>query len=167
MASATETAASIRESLKKLGFTGRDISVRAESYLMGSTIHVRVINPRVSLAVARAVAARYEHVRRDDGTGEILGGGNRFVDVEHDRKTLAAAMAPVLDVVLALEVGQSAEVAGRIVGRLAENDFRVRLDDHVADQLCWGARHAARMLAELQLTEQGIHCRAVAVKVAA
>lgn len=87
--STTDHAAQLRAALKARGWTGRDVSVRADSYSMGSSIRVVIKNPAVPLAAVQALAQAHERVDRDQW-GEILSGGNRFVDVSYSPEALAA-----------------------------------------------------------------------------
>jgi len=81
MSNADRIAATIRAELKGEGWTSRDVSVRVERYSMGATVHVVVRRLwRVDVVKVRAIAERLESVRRD-ASGEILGGGNVYVDV--------------------------------------------------------------------------------------
>lgn len=90
-----ETAKNIRDQIKReLGATSRQVSVKAESYSMGSTIHVTVKDVNVSLAAVRRIALAHERVQRCRQTGEIMSGGNRFIDVEYSTE----ALRPLRDV---------------------------------------------------------------------
>lgn len=98
--STTDHAADIRQTLKaRYGWTSRDVSVRAESYSMGSSIHVRIKNPAVAIEPVRAIAMQSEDISRDERTGEILSGGNRFVYVSYTADALTALAAPHVDAV--------------------------------------------------------------------
>mgnify|MGYP001564267164 FL=1 len=84
----TEHAAEIRETLKREhSWTSRQVSVRAEHYSMGSSIHVEVKDPAIPLPVVKAVAEKAEDIRRD-GFGEILSGGNRYVSVRYSSEAM-------------------------------------------------------------------------------
>jgi hypothetical protein len=100
--STTEHAAQIRQTLKaKHGWSSRQVSVRADNYSMGSSIDVIIKDPAIPLPVVKAIAEVAEHIRRCEVSGEILGGGNRFVHVtysreaeaEHGRRYFAAVQA--------------------------------------------------------------------------
>lgn len=94
MKSAAAAANRIRTELKALfGWTSRDVSVRADSYSMGSTIRVTIKTARVIAAEVERIANSEEDVRRDH-TGEILCGGNRFVDVSYSDELMAALAVP-------------------------------------------------------------------------
>lgn len=83
--SCAEDAAEIRQTLKRQhGWTSRQVSVRAETYSMGSSIHVEIKDVAIPLPVVTEIAELAESIRRD-GWGEILSGGNRFVHVRYSR----------------------------------------------------------------------------------
>lgn len=99
-----EHAADIRKALKSQhGWTSRQVSVKTHNYSMGSSIHVTIKDANVPLAVVSAIARKAERIHRD-GYGEILGGGNRFVDVSYDWDTLKQMGQKWL---LAVEVAES------------------------------------------------------------
>lgn len=83
---ATEAAARIRAAYKAKGWSSRMIGVRADQYSMGSTIRVEIKDPRIRKRDAEEIANTAERISRCEMTGEILSGGNRFVDVEHSRE---------------------------------------------------------------------------------
>jgi hypothetical protein len=75
-----EAARRIRTALKAKGWSCRKVSVRIDRFSMGSAIVVRILDATIPKAMVEAVANEFESVRRD-AFGEILGGGNRYVDV--------------------------------------------------------------------------------------
>ena len=82
--SAADDAATIRSTLKREhGWTSRQVSVRAENFSLGSAVNVIVRDPAIPLPVVKAVAEDFERIRRCEVTGEILGGGNRYVSVKY------------------------------------------------------------------------------------
>lgn len=84
----TEHAATIRATLKRdHGWTGRQVSVRSDLYSMGSSIRVVIRDPSVPIETVRRVAMPAEKVDRDQ-FGEILSGGNRYVEVSYDWEVL-------------------------------------------------------------------------------
>jgi len=85
--STTDRAAQIRAALKAKGWSSRDISVKAEYYSMGSSLHIRIKNPAVPLAPVEAIANAHESIDRDQ-FGDILSGGNRFVHVGYTSEAL-------------------------------------------------------------------------------
>ena len=92
---AAEAAREIRTRLKAAGVPARAVSVRASSYSMGSTISVKILDIAIDFATVKAAANPEEHVRRDE-YGEILGGGNRFVDLSYCDDVLAAVAASLV-----------------------------------------------------------------------
>lgn len=93
-------AQNIREALKaELNLNSRKVSVRDESGSLETSVHVRVKDATVNLAAVRAVAERFENVRRCEIVGDILGGGNTFVSVEYTPEALAAGGAQYVEAV--------------------------------------------------------------------
>lgn len=86
----TEHAAEIRAAFKALGWSSRKVSVRADHFSMGSSIDVTIKDPCVSTTKAKAIAEGAQSIRRCEISGEILGGGNRYVHVRHSRECEAA-----------------------------------------------------------------------------
>ena len=96
----TDRAAQIRQALKtRHGWTSRDVSVRADYYSMGSSIHVTIKNADVTLAAVKAVAEAHESISRCELTGEILSGGNRYVHVSYARAAADVLRARMIGVV--------------------------------------------------------------------
>lgn len=77
----TEAAAEIRAELKKRGISSRQVSVRADYYSMGSSIEILIKDGAINHAKVKAIAEGKERIHRCQVTGEILGGGNRYVSV--------------------------------------------------------------------------------------
>ena len=94
MGMSATTARAIRSDLKAKGYGPRDVSVRNDSYSMGSTVRVRVRRADIRLGEIEQLARKHERVSRDD-SGEILGGGNTYVDVEYADEALAPAVEPL------------------------------------------------------------------------
>lgn len=95
----TERAAMIRAELKaKHKWSGRDVSVKADHFSMGSAIRISIKNPAVPLQAVKDIALEHESISRDD-SGEILSGGNRYVDIGYSseaREALAAQHLPAV-----------------------------------------------------------------------
>ncbi len=92
-----QDAARIRKTLKGCGISQRQVSVRARSYSMGSSIDVTINDPTVDIREVRNVAQAAEKIDRDERTGEILCGGNRFLSVDYGPKACAAFAAANAD----------------------------------------------------------------------
>lgn len=96
----TERAAIIRAELKaKHKWTSRDVSVKADHFSMGSAIRISIKNPAVPLAAVKEIAEAHESISRD-ASGEILSGGNRYLDIGYSseaREALAALWLPAVE----------------------------------------------------------------------
>lgn len=75
--SVTDTAKKIRVALKA-AFPHVKFSVRSDSYSMGSSVNVKWTDGPTEGQVEK-IACQHESIDRDQATGEILSGGNRFV----------------------------------------------------------------------------------------
>lgn len=96
----TDRATDIRAKLKTYGYTSRDVSVKSDYYSMGSSIRIKIKNPKVPSALVKLVAEAHEDISRDQ-FGDILSGGNRFVFVSYTSEAEAALAAPYLAAVKA------------------------------------------------------------------
>jgi len=99
---ATERAAIIRAALKARKWSSRDVSVKADYFSMGSAIRIRIKNAAVPLAAVKEIAAEHESISRD-ASGEILSGGNRYLDIGYSseaREALAAQHLPAVEAAL-------------------------------------------------------------------
>lgn len=74
----------LRKQLKDLGYSNRKVRVRSESYSMGSSIHVTIVDREVDTEKVKQVARQFEEVRRDEYTGETLLGANTYVHISID-----------------------------------------------------------------------------------
>lgn len=81
--SSKEAAARLRAALKAEGYNARDVSIRVESYSMGSTIHATIRSAAVPEGTVREILESAERISRCEITHEILSGGNRFVELHH------------------------------------------------------------------------------------
>ncbi|MFU2157507.1 hypothetical protein [Caldisericum sp. AR60] len=85
---AREIAEEIRKNLKKHGITSKQVSVMAKTHSLDKLIEVRIKDLKVSKELVEAAAKKYEDIRWDDYTNEILTGCNTYVDVDFDYKVL-------------------------------------------------------------------------------
>ena len=83
-----EDAKALRAEFKAKGWNSKAISVRSSSYSGGSSIRVEIKSPSVPMNVVRPMAAAYERISRCKTTGDILSGGNRFINVEYSRECM-------------------------------------------------------------------------------
>lgn len=150
----TEAAALIRRALKtKLGATARQVSVRCDIYSMGSSIDVKIKDPSISKAAVEAIALEHQRVSRDS-SGEILSGGNMFIEVEYEGAAVAPLRGEVLAALGRLAVAEIATFRGVQVMRADAQTFTVvgELFAHIGR--CHGAEICARQIAEALLSAQ-------------
>ncbi len=79
MTTIANPADSLRAALKNADLNTRKVTIRQRH----STLYVTVRDASVSLTRVKEIAKPFESVRRDHATGEILCGGNTFVQVEY------------------------------------------------------------------------------------
>jgi len=77
-----ERAKALRKAMKERGITSHQVSVRSEYFSLGSSISVTIKDPDISLAVIRELALEHSRIDRDQRSGEILSGCNRYVSVQ-------------------------------------------------------------------------------------
>lgn len=94
--STTDRSAAIRQALKNLGISSRQVSVKTDYYSMGSSIRIKIKDASISSALVEKIANEHESIDRD-ASGEILSGGNRFVFVDYAPEAEAALSAQYLD----------------------------------------------------------------------
>jgi hypothetical protein len=147
--SVTEAARRIRAGLKKLGFTSRDVSVKSESFSLGSALRVKIKNPAIQISKVKEIANSFERIYRDE-SGEILGGCNRYLDVEYSDFVLEFMALPLL-----AALPEDGSVVGFGPYRVMKNqnerhDHYYRAvnpsDDNDRDTVCWGRETIARSL---------------------
>lgn len=97
--SSKEAAARIRAALKAKGWGTKQISVRHETFSLGSAVRVQIRTAEPPVHVVKEIAEQFERVARD-GYGEILGGGNMYVSVNVTPGGADAKLAPYLDAAL-------------------------------------------------------------------
>lgn len=98
----------LRAALKTAGFNSRCATVRHDN----STLRVTVRDAGVSLSTVKAIADRFRSVRYCHATGEILCGGNTFVDVDYLPEFLAPVAAVVVALLAGADDGQIVDLTG-------------------------------------------------------
>lgn len=133
----------LRAKLKAAGYNARRVTVRHDHYSMGSSIDVTIRDPDVGRDTIKALASEFERVDRCEITGEILSGGNRYLDVKYSGKATATLRDRVRRVVMAaiekakaIDPGQLVPVNDDwLIGRPTDNRHGLRL---------WDRRESAR-----------------------
>jgi hypothetical protein len=118
-------AALIRSAYKAAGIKA---SVRSESFSMGSSINVRVKSG--SLALAKEIAHKSEKISRCEITGDILSGGNRYIEVDFDSSVIESKAAEVRELHLAdltsIERGHNMVIGEFRVSRCDAYDYLIK-----------------------------------------
>lgn len=162
------TAAKIRDALKSAGFNARAVSVRVGGCSTSESVHVTIRRADVSKAAVEEVALKFAEVSRDHATGEILCGGNTYVDVEYARAVINAMAAPYVAAILGLHAGDSCRFRGWTVTRTEESGglyYRATKRSASRAVYCWGSDFCARQMAELDASTPRVHVRAIACEV--
>lgn len=110
-----DRAAQIRATLKAKGWSSRLVSVRSESFSMGSAICVEIKSADVPIQAVKAIAQQHERIDRCEFSGEILSGCNRYVSVDYTweaRDVLASRYIGVVEQAIA---GLPADDTSRLV----------------------------------------------------
>jgi hypothetical protein len=95
--SAAEDAKRVRQAIRqRWGLTSRRVSVQREEFAGGSAVRLTAKAAGVPLAaVARLAEQIAERISRDERTGEILSGGNRYVTSSWDFELLLRVARPL------------------------------------------------------------------------
>lgn len=87
---------SIVKALRAAGYTARQVSVRGGHGSMSRSWTATVRDPAVDLAKVTEIMRDAESIRRDERSGEILGGGNTYCHVETTPAVKADLAAPYI-----------------------------------------------------------------------
>ena len=71
----------IAQAIKDAGYNTRQVSLRSRPCGYSWSFEITIRDPKIEVAQVEAIVGRFEKVDRDEGTGEILCGGNTFVDI--------------------------------------------------------------------------------------
>jgi hypothetical protein len=147
----------LRAALKQAGFNARQVSVRHDH----STLRVTIRDASVSLAKVQEIAGAFESVRRCEASGEILLGGNTYVDTAYDDKVIQSLKTQIAALLTAAPFYTYVDVLGgfralkesgmREEVRLAGPGFHFRNDR--ASGIVWAAERLA--IAYLDAKAQG------------
>ena len=94
---AKEIAQKIRSEIKALGYTAKKVSVRCNGCGYSDSIRITIKDIAIPEKAIVEIANKYESIRYDEYTGEILEGGNLYIFVEYDYDTVKAAYEPYLE----------------------------------------------------------------------
>lgn len=94
-----------RAILAAAGYKRTQVSVKYNGY----TVKVTIRDARVKLAKIRDLVAGLEKISRDE-SGEILCGGNTFLDIDYTQEALAPYVAQATAALAAVEMGKTARI---------------------------------------------------------
>lgn len=94
-----EKAQAVRDELKKIGITSRQVSVRSEYCGFSTALHITIKDLAIERATVEKIAKKYEELDIDKYTGEILSGGNTYVLVSFDYNARNRAYEEYADII--------------------------------------------------------------------
>ena len=162
--SSNTPAQKLRIALKGAGFNARKVTVRHPH----CTMHVTIRDASVSLTEVTAIAGTFESVSRDHATGEILCGGNTFVDVKYDDALIEPIAAQILavlraaadDVCVDLPGGfRAAKVSRKHGGATYWNEVRIWGPTFDHGTVAAGIEHAAGRIAVAHIDASALASR--------
>lgn len=78
----------IRTQLKSAGYNTRKVSIRVDKYSMGRSYYATIRDLEVDADVVKEIVNQLRDVRRCSVSGDILSGGNTYVDVDYSEKVI-------------------------------------------------------------------------------
>jgi hypothetical protein len=90
----TKPSGKLRAALKQAGFNARRVTVKYDH----TTLRVTIRDASVSLTKVEEIAGPFERIRRCQVTGEMLLGGNTYIEVAYDKEVIK----PLKDEIAAL-----------------------------------------------------------------
>jgi len=145
-------AQALRAALKAAGFNARRVSVREDH----STLRVTIRDASASLSKVADIAEPFEKVHRCEASGEILCGGNVYVQVAYAKEVVEPVRAAILAVLEPAPLGEWVAVLGRFRALRASHNGaavyneEVRLDGagfEIRNSIAFGLSWAALRLA--------------------
>lgn len=79
-----EIAQAIRKELKTIGISAKQVSVKSSKALYDDAIDIAIKDITINKEKVEEIANKYEYIRYDKYNGEILSGGNTYVNVSFD-----------------------------------------------------------------------------------
>lgn len=158
-----EKTKSIRAAYKKLGWNNRQISVRAAGVTHSDSISVVIKDLSIGIAAVRNVAMRHEKIDRCEITGDILLGGNTYVQVSYDRCAIASRVGD-LDRLIEFKLRGKEQgtvitlVDGWTIWEVSQDRWSAHptlLDIGTPAVSCYDRRFCAKQIVILRLDEAG------------
>jgi hypothetical protein len=149
----------VRAALKANGYSSKFVSVKQD----GCSVKVTIRSKDVRISDIKAIADTFRDVRYCEGSGEILSGGNTFVDVVYHDDVLAPLVAKILPIVQGAKVPTYVIPGVRVTchdeseyGSHNANVFTWADGEDCGSFFCVGTAHAAERLAIMAL-DRGTH----------
>lgn len=95
--SVKEQAQELRNTLKTMGYTAKQVSIRSKRSMYDDIIYITIRDLSVNKKKIAEVANKYKYIRWDDYTNGILAGGNTYIDVSFDWEILSAEVKKRID----------------------------------------------------------------------
>lgn len=137
-----DSAAAMRVAFKAKGWSARKVSVRVRGCGYSSAIDVSIRDASVAKRDVEAIAFEHRSVRYCHMSGEVLMGGNCYVDVEYAHGILDGVKAEIAEAIKDIEAGEVRDVRG----------FRVYRDSDGPGPMEFSA-HARREDGEIDYSE--------------
>ena len=167
----------LREAYKKRGWNMKAISVKNDSYSMGSSMYVTIKRPDIvrDFAEVERLANAGESVSRCEITGDILSGGNRFVDVKYSEEAETMLAACLLDDCAAAIAELEAELAKSVeeygahaqlsaLFAIGETGYLIGYDSHNMYSV-WRNDESGRVLGSYREHDQTVSARCLAKRI--
>lgn len=155
---AKEKAQLIRKTLKeRFGYNAKQVSVRTVKCTWSYSLEVIVKDFSVDFDAVKEIAEGFKEIHRD-AFGEILGGGNTFVDVSWSDECEKQLVTIAKGILSALEIGDVAEWETVRATKHGDDDFEVyrfALGHSVCGELSYAAWNLVRELGDELLIPGG------------
>ena len=117
-----DSAIELRKLLKERGWNSRKVGVRSGRCTYSGEINVTIKDPAVPYHEVKKLASGFESISRCHVSGEILSGGNTYVDVNLAENVVKVLEARYLEAVKAAV----AKIEGNRIIDVTDNNFRIR-----------------------------------------
>ena len=146
----------LRAALKVAGIKANQVTVKYD----GSTLRVTVRDAAVSISAVEEIANGFEKVSRCHATGEILCGGNTYVDVRYVDTAIAPVAAVIEALLLTTGEGRTVVLGGGFTAHWTGDRYRqiVTYDGPGLDRsmFCYDISGAAKRIAALYLNARAV-----------
>ena len=109
-----ERSKAIKEELKKLGITSKQVSVRSGNCGYSDSSYITIKDVSVRIGAVKKACEKFESIDYDKYSGEILEGGNTYIIVQYDYEALRNAenkkMAEVEELLKGIDKGEQKKI---------------------------------------------------------